>query len=118
MTDSTSPAPLRVLFCYGISPAFFALPRAAQPPVFAAFGTMFKAIQEMSGVKVIGTLDDDQLMVGPSTTWPWTSYILADVADLATVSAVCNLLRITPVGDDLLWKYARVEARVGRAVHM
>jgi hypothetical protein len=39
---------------------------------------------------------------------------LADVPDYATAVAVCNLFRTTPVGEHRLWRYMRVEARVGR----
>jgi hypothetical protein len=60
-------------------------------------------------------MDDDQLMVGPSATWPWTCYILADAPNLDAVAAVCDILRSTdlPSGDKL-WRYMKVEARVGR----
>ena len=42
--------------------------------------------------------------------------VLADVPDYETVTAACNLFRVTPVGDGTykLWKYMRVEARTGR----
>ena len=71
---------------------------------------------ELPGVRVLGNLDDDQIMVGPSTSWPWTTYVMADVPDIETVTAACNLFRVTPVGDGTykLWKYCRVETRIGR----
>jgi hypothetical protein len=47
----------------------------------------------MDGVDIIGTFDDDAHMVGPSTGWPWTFYVLADVRDQPTVKDACNLLR-------------------------
>jgi hypothetical protein len=55
-------------------------------------------------------------MVGPSDGYPWTTYLMADVPDLPTVHAACNLFRTTPVGSTpyKLWRYAKVEARVGR----
>jgi hypothetical protein len=59
-------------------------------------------------------MDDDELMVGSSETWPWTCYILADVPDLETVTRVCNIVREAEVGGHRLWRYLKVEARVGR----
>ncbi len=59
-------------------------------------------------------MDDDELMVGPSATWPWTAYVLADAPNLDAVTAVCNVLRETEVRGARLWKYMKVEARVGR----
>jgi hypothetical protein len=41
---------------------------------------------------------------------------MADVADLDTVVAACNLFRTTMVGEHRLWKYGKIEARVGRAL--
>ena len=56
----------------------------------------------------------DELMVGSSVVWPWTAYVLADVPDLETVAKVTNILREAEVEGARLWKYLRVEARVGR----
>ncbi|KOG88887.1 iacB, partial [Streptomyces varsoviensis] len=42
------------------------------------------------------------------------SYILADVPDVATAAEVCGIVRETPVGESRLWRYLRVEARLGR----
>ncbi|MNZ74257.1 hypothetical protein D3C78_927020 [compost metagenome] len=107
---------LRVLFCMGINQNFFDAPRDEQLQVWAAFGQMWNAIHDLQGVAVLGNMDDDQSMVGPSTGWPWTTYLLADVPDIETVHAACNLFRSTPVGDGTykLWRYCKVEARVGR----
>ena len=59
-------------------------------------------------------MDDDELMVGPSHAWPWTAYILADAPDLDAVIGVCDLMRSTRIGEDRLWRFMRIEARVGR----
>ncbi len=106
---------LRVLFCIGVRDAFFdAGPDGRQeafegiPPAFADLGGRF-------GIEVLGTMDDDQLMVGPSSTWPWTCYILADAPDLVAVAAVCDIVRSTDFGSgNKLWRYLTIEARVGR----
>jgi hypothetical protein len=106
-----------VLFCIGISQSFFDLPRASIPEVVTAFKVAFGNLEERFGVTVLGTLDDDRIQVGQSSAgWPFTSYIMADVPDLDTVVKVCDQLRTTPVGDGLLWRYARIDTRIGRPV--
>ena len=108
--------PLRTLFCIGVNQNFFDATQAEAKDVWVAFSAMMNGIANLPGVKVLGNLDDDQIMVGPSLNWPWTTYVLADVPDYETVTAACNLFRVTPVGDGTykLWKYMRVEARIGR----
>jgi len=110
--------PLRTLFCIGVNQNFFdATPEEAKD-VWGAFSAMMKGIEKLPGVNVLGNMDDDRIMVGPSLAAPWTTYVLADVPDIETVAAACNLFRTLPVGDGAykLWKYCRVEARVGRAL--
>lgn len=105
----------RVLFCMGVTPEFFAAGKDERERAFAAIPPAFADLVGRFGVEVIGTIDDDRLMVGSSTTWPWTAYILADAPDLESIAAVCGIVRETEVGDgDRLWKYIRIEARVGR----
>ncbi|HWD30216.1 hypothetical protein D3C77_414180 [compost metagenome] len=107
---------LRVLFCMGINQNFFDAPREEQLQVWAAFSEMWNGIHDLPGVNVLGNMDDDKGMVGPSDGFPWTTYLLADVPNIETVHAACNLFRVTPVGEGThrLWRYAKVEARVGR----
>ncbi|MFD9661530.1 hypothetical protein ACFWAY_07845 [Rhodococcus sp. NPDC059968] len=112
----TKTAPLRVLFCIGINQNFFDLPTGQGGLVWKAFSGMMDAVAETPGVRVIGDIDDDSHMVGPSDGWPWTCYILADVDTQETVKAVCNLFRTTSVGEYTLWRYAKIEARIGRAL--
>lgn len=108
---------LRVLFCIGVREAFFdAGPQDRQeafeaiPPAFADLGGRF-------GLEILGTMDDDKLMVGPSSTWPWTCYILADAPDLDAVAGICDILRSTDLDSGgKLWRYLKIEARVGRAL--
>ena len=107
-------APLRVLFCIGISQNFFDLPTGQGGAVWKATVQLLDEIEAMDGVRVLGTIDDDAHMVGPSDGWPWTAYVLADVDTQETVKAVCNLFRTIPVGEHSLWRYAKVEARIGR----
>lgn len=106
--------PLRTLFCVGNNQNFFDLPKADIGPVWVATQTFLTSLRDMDGIDVIGTFDDDSHMVGPSDGWPWTFYVLADVKDQATVKEACNLLRTIMVGEFALWKYFKIEARMGR----
>jgi hypothetical protein len=105
---------LRALFCIGVSRSFFDLPAAEIGDVISSIEEAFADLGSRFGVSVLGTLDDDEVMVGPSTTWPWTAYILAEAPDLASVRAVCNVVRESEVGEHRLWRYMRIEARLGR----
>ena len=105
---------LRVLFCFGVTQSFFEADPASVPAVTTSITEAFADLGGRFGVRVLGTMDDDELMVGASVAWPWTAYVLADVPDLETVTKVTNLLRETEVEGARLWKYLRVEARVGR----
>ncbi|MFI5679545.1 hypothetical protein [Streptomyces cellulosae] len=107
-------APLRVLFCIGVNQNFFDLPTGQGKSVWDGFTTMLSQLYELPGVTVLGTVDDDQHMVGPSDSWPWTCYVLADVVDQETVAAACNLFRTVQVGEHALWRYMKIEARLGR----
>ena len=105
---------LRVLFCIGVQQTFFEQESAAIGSIVAAITTAFEDLSGRFGITVLGTMDDDELMVGPSADWPWTAYILADAPDLDSVTAVCNVVHETEVREHRLWRYMRIEARVGR----
>ncbi|MBA3428816.1 MAG: hypothetical protein H0U07_09620 [Actinobacteria bacterium] len=105
---------LRVLFCFGVSQSFFEEEPARVSELAAAIAKAFADLSGRFGLRVLGTMDDDELMVGPSLEWPWTAYILADAPTLDAVRAVCNILRETEIGTGRLWRYMRVEARIGR----
>jgi hypothetical protein len=105
---------LRVLFCFGVTQSFFEAEPASVPRIAAAITEGFADLGGRFGVRVLGTMDDDELQVGASAAWPWTAYVLADVPDLGTVAKVTNVLREAEVEGVRLWKYLRVEARVGR----
>jgi hypothetical protein len=106
---------LRVLFCIGVNAAFFDAGPDERQDAFETIKRAFADLKARFGVQVLGTMDDDQTMVGSSSTWPWTCYILADAPDLDAVAGVCNLLRVTTLASGAaLWKYLKIEARVGR----
>lgn len=106
----------RVLFCIGINQNFMNATAEEGKQVWQAFSQMMQGIDELPGVTILGIMDDDRIMVGPSATAPWTAYIMADVPDCEAVVTACNFFRTISVGDGTykLWKYARVEARIGR----
>lgn len=112
--------PLRTLLCFNNHGTFFTLPFDQIGPVWTATQELMSSIDQMDGVEIIGTFDDDQTMVGASQGFPFTWYLLCDFPDRAAVQAACNLLRTIVVGEgnDRLWKYMTVEARMGRALEI
>ncbi len=105
---------LRVLFCFGVTQSFFEEEPSGVGEIAKGIVGAFDDLSGRFGITVLGTMDDDELMVGPSLEWPWTAYILADAPTLDAVRAVCNILRETEIGTGRLWRYMRVEARIGR----
>jgi hypothetical protein len=105
---------MRVLFAFGLTQDFFTEDRRRIPAIMESLKREFGDLEGRFGVRVLATLDDDETMVGATGTWPWTCYVLAEAPDRDAVAAVCNLLREVEVGDARLWKYLKVEARVGR----
>jgi hypothetical protein len=97
-----------------VLPDFFGADAETQAALLAGIPAAFEDLGGRFGIDVIGTMDDDELMVGPSFTWPWTAYILADAPDLKAVTGVCDIMRSTRIGEDRLWRFMRIEARVGR----
>jgi hypothetical protein len=110
---SRDDARLRVLFCFGGLPEFYAQPAARFERLMAGFFLAFDRLGERFGIRVLGTLDDVWLMTGPSLTYPWTCYILAAAPTYNAVHQVTRQLMDVEVDGDRLWRYAKVEARVG-----
>ena len=110
---SSDPERLRVLFCFGVTQNFFEDDPATIPMRVDAIRAAFANLGGRFGLNVLGTMDDDELMVGPSHSFPWTAYILADASNLEAVAAVCNIVREAKIGESRVWRYMRVEARVG-----
>ena len=104
----------RVLFAFGLTQDFFNEDRARIPAVMEALKGGFADLEERFGVRVLGTLDDDETMVGATHSWPWTCYVLAEIPERSAAVRVCNLLREVDADGVPLWKYLRVEARIGR----
>jgi hypothetical protein len=115
--STTDEYPIRALLCIAVTQNFFDLPGSEIGTVWKAVGEMLKGVNSMPGVRLMGTMDDDETMVGTSPSgWPWTCYLLIEASDRQAVVNCCNLFRVTAVGEYRLWKYLRVEARLGRAL--
>jgi hypothetical protein len=108
---------LRVLLCIAITPNWYDADRATRDAVLVACNEGFRDLRGRFGFNVIGTFDDDEIMVGPSHAWPWTAYILAEAPNFETVVSVCNIVRDTQVGEHQLWRYMRIEARLGSEMY-
>ena len=104
----------RVLFAFGLTQDFFNADRSRIPAIMEALKSGFADLAQRFGVRVLGTLDDDETMIGATNSWPWTCYVLAEVPDREAVVRVCNLLREIEADKTPLWKYLKVEARIGR----
>lgn len=106
---------LRVLFCIGVMPAFFEAGPDGRQEAFEAIPAAFKDLKGRFGIDVAATFDDDRLAVGAPPAGAWTAYIVADAPSLDAAIAVCDVLRQTDLPSGAkLWKYLRIEARVGR----
>jgi hypothetical protein len=112
MTDGSPP--LRVLFCIAVLDEFFAATDEVRGQVLPRLEGEFADLQGRFGVQVIGTIDDDRTMVGPMLSFPWTCYILADAPDFDAVVSVCDLVRKPADPGYKLFRYFKIEARVGQ----
>ena len=108
------PRPLRVLILGAAEPAWYQeAPDVQQEYVLPAMFSCFRRWSEEMGARCLGTFDDDLFMVGTPRTRQWSFYLLYEVPDLETITAMINLLR-TPIGGIRLDRYFRAEALVGR----
>lgn len=116
MTEKTTTESqrLRIMLAFSVTQAFFDGSALVKKAVAEALEESYADLRGRFGVTVLATIDDDQLAVGPSYGWPWTSYVIADAPDLDCVFQLCDLIRRTPVGEVTLSRYIRIEARVGR----
>ena len=65
------------------------------------------------GAQVIGTLDDDLLMVGEPAGGRWTFYLLFDIDGMQVATDMIQRIR-EPVDGIKMDTYVRFEAHVGR----
>ena len=106
--------PFRVLFCVGVGASYFEATKAEREEVLDALRAGFEDLDGRFGITVLGTMDDDRFRLVPSSGWPWTAYILADVPGVDTAISVLNIIRETAIGEGTLSRYIYLEARVGR----
>ena len=104
---------LRVLFCIGVLPDFYAQPAAAFDRLLEPFAAAFNDLGSRYGIDVLGTLDDIHFQNGPSSGYPWTCYILAAAPDHHAVQQVVGQLMDIDVDGYRMWRFAKVEARIG-----
>ena len=109
-------APLRVLFCFGVSQTFFDTEAKELPAILEGITEAFRDLRGRFGIQVLGAFDDDQVMVGPSIDYPWTGYVIASAPDYESVVRVCNIVRETTIGGHRLWRFLKIEARMGRGL--
>jgi hypothetical protein len=105
---------LRVLFCIGVLPDFYAQPVVDFDRLLEPFATAFGDLGRRFGIHVLGTLDDILVQNGPSFGFPWTCYVLATTPSHEAVHQVVRQLMDIEVDGCRLWRFAKVEARVGR----
>lgn len=104
---------LRVLFCIGVLPDFYAQPAADLHRLLAPFGVAFNGLGSRFGIRVLGTLDDVHLQSGSSLSYPWTCYIPASAPGRDSIRQVVDQLMTVEVDGCRLWRFAKIEARVG-----
>jgi hypothetical protein len=103
------------MFCIGALQGYF--DQAGTAKGWDVLGTtreILSGIEKEFGVKILSTMDDDQLSVGAADGWPFTGYVVADAPSLDSVVGVCDAVKQSRVGDEPLTKFIRFEARLGR----
>jgi hypothetical protein len=103
---------IRTLVCAGVLASYFEASPEDRKLVIKQIHHVFGDWEKRFGIKVLGSLDDDRLQIGPTLGYPWTFYILCDAPDHETLVTVVDQLR---QGDFPLYKYIKLEVRMGRA---
>lgn len=104
---------LRALFAIGVNQEYFNASREETADIGAALKDAFASLDADYGIRLIGTFDDDILVVRQSQGYPFVSYILADIPSIEAAVGVTNIVR-RPYKDTRLIKYISIEARIGR----
>lgn len=117
MTEYVGPVvgdAFRAMLCGGAEPSWYQeLEEVRTQSVLPAFIECFRLIREDLGARLLTSFDDDFLMCGTPRSRPWSFYLVYEVHDLKTVTAMVNLFRV-PVKGIRLDRYFHVEALVGR----
>lgn len=103
----------RVLLLGAMTSAYYAIDEdEVRLQVIERFKGLVQEWLEL-GARVVGTLDDDLLMVGEPTPPRFTFYLLFDVDDSEVAVEMIHRIRV-PVDGIRMDKYVRFEARIGR----
>jgi hypothetical protein len=106
---------VRVMFCVGGVQNFFDIAGTADGKrVLEVARALFQSIGDRSDVRILATMDDDQLQVGASSGFPYTAYLIADVDNLEAVIAACNSFKESQIDGSPLTRFLRLDARLGR----
>jgi hypothetical protein len=111
---SDASEPIRAMLCLGVSQTLCDEEAAGLPAIFEQVGAAFGKLESEYGLHVLASFDDDQIMVGPSAVYPWTAYILVEAPSYESIVDACSIVREVHVGPYRLWRYLRIEARIGR----
>ena len=88
MTD-TEPKMMRTLFCVAVNQNFHDLPLPQAQQLMGVFITALDDLKGRFGMEVLGTFDDDQMMVGASNGAP-ISWQMCRISMRLSASATCS----------------------------
>jgi len=105
--------PHRILVLGGGLPAYFEASEDEKRDVFLPRFKTLLADWEGLGARVVASFCDDVLQVGPAASGAWAWYLIFEVDELDTASAMIDLVRREQDGVRLD-RYVRFEVRIGR----
>ena len=108
------PRPYRVLVLGGGLPAYFEASEEEKRETFLpAFRSLLAHWEDELAARVVASFCDDVLQVGPAEPGGWAWYLIFELDDLETASAMMDAVRV-PRGGVRLDRYLRFELRIGR----
>jgi hypothetical protein len=106
---------VRVMFCVGAVQNFIDIAGTAEGGrVLDATKAVLGSIEDRSDVRILATMNDDQLQVGAASGYPYTAYVIADADNLEAVLAVCNSIKDARIDGSPLARFLRFDARLGQ----
>lgn len=109
--------PYRVLVMGSLQPAYYTASDAARKEALLPAMKALLEWWEARGARLIGSFDDDLLIVGPPASVDFSIYLLFELDSLDVVVAMLQRVRET-IDDVRLDEHIRFEARVGRALFL
>ncbi len=117
MTEYVGPVvgdTFRAMLCGGAEPTWYQeTDEIRREKVLPAVIECFRLIREELGGRLLTSFDDDFLMCGTPRSRAWSFYLIYEVRNLKTVTAMVDLFR-TPINGVRLDRYFHVEVLVGR----